>query len=230
MKKNKLNNLIWIIFFCIGVVNIILGLIIYSTIFNIPNKVETKGYITRIYSNNNRNGEIYVSYIVDEKEYENKINGYSSTFYVGKELDIYYDKNNPNRVGVKSLDMLFLLFPGIGLIFLIIGGIGIFVNLNKRRLNNRLKANGKLVYANYVNTILNTSVSINGRNPYKIICEWTNPEDNKKYTFKSDNIWVNPEITINYGNIQLPVYVNLKNCKQYYVDISSITKDIEDLN
>ena len=61
---------------------------------------------------------------------------------------------------------------------------------------------------------------VNGRHPYRIICEWSNPLDNKKYIFKSKNIWINPEDIIIERDIQqFPVYINRDNMKKYVVDI-----------
>lgn len=79
---------------------------------------------------------------------------------------------------------------------------------------------GKLIYADYDETIINTSYSINRRHPYKIICEWINPVDNEEYMFKSRNIWINPEDIIEERNIkQFPVYIDKNNKKKYVVDI-----------
>lgn len=61
---------------------------------------------------------MYVSYNVDGRTYESELSGYSSSFYKGKEINIYYDKSNPTKIGMRSLDLLFLMFPGFGLIFL----------------------------------------------------------------------------------------------------------------
>lgn len=143
MKENKLGNLIWIIFTGIGVIFFIIGLFVVVNVFNYENKVDTVGTITEISSyrstNHNIKHEVYVSYTVEGKEYESILNSYSSGFYKGKEIEIYYDKDNPNKIGVKSLDFLFLIFPGMGLIFLITGGTGILVKNNKRRLEKGLK-------------------------------------------------------------------------------------------
>ena len=126
---------------------------------------------------------------------------------------------------MKSLDLLFLILPGIGLIFLVIGGTGIFIKINRRNLGKRLKENGELIYADYVETIINTSYSVNGRYPYKIICEWTNPVDSEEYMFKSRNIWSNPEDIIEEKNIkQFPVYIDKNNKKKYFVDIDILTE------
>ena len=48
MKENKLENLIWIVFTCIGTISLIIGLVIVSNVFNYKNKVETTGIITEI--------------------------------------------------------------------------------------------------------------------------------------------------------------------------------------
>ena len=234
MKESKLENLIWIIFASIGITFVIIGLVLFGNIFNYADKVDTIGIITKISSygstDNDINYKVYVSYIVDGKEYESMLNGYSSSFYEGKEINIYYDKNNPSKIGVKSLDLLFLIFPVTGLIFLIIGTTGILVKMNKRKLEKILKENGELIYANYVETVLNTSYRVNGRCPYNIICEWNNTLDGSKYIFKSKSIWINPENIIKEKNIkQFPVYIDKNNKKKYAVDIDILTENVVDL-
>lgn len=235
MKASKAENLIWIIFGSIGIVFVIVGIVLFSYIFNYENKIETKGVITNISSYKKSNGErandVYVSYYVDGKKYESKLNGYSSSFKEGKEIDIYYDKDNPNEIGSKSINLVFLVFPAIGIIFIIISGIGIYFKIKNKNLEKKLKENGTVIYANYIETIVNTGYSVNGRNPYNIICEWNNPEDNKKYILKSKNIWVNPEFLITQKNIKtLPVYINMKNKNQYVIDINSLTENVVDLS
>ena len=130
----------------------------------------------------------------------------------------------------SSLDLLFLIFPGLGLIFIILGGAGIAVKVRKNKLEKRLKENGETIYADYVETAINTVYSVNGRHPYNIICEWNNPRDGKKYIFKSKNIWINPESIIKERNIKtFLVYVNLENIKQYFVDVDNLTQNVVDL-
>ena len=233
MKENKLENLIWIILASIGAIFVIIGLVVFGSVFNYENKVDSVGTITEILSyrstNHNINHEVYVSYTVEGKEYKSRLNGYFADFYEGKEIDIYYDKDNPNKIGVKSLDLLFLIFPGIGLIFLIIGGTGILVKINKKKSEENLKENGKLIYANYVETVLNTSYRVNGKCPYNIICEWNDTLDNKKYIFKSKNIWINPEKIIKEKDIkQFTVYID-NDRKKYVIDVDILTENVVDL-
>ncbi len=229
MSGNRVENLAWLIFTIVGTVFVAIGIILFGSVFNYTNKIETTGIITEIWSSrdsdNNRNHKVYVSYVAEGNEYESTLNGYSSSFYEGKEIEIYYDKDNPNKIGMKSLDLLFLLFPGLGLISLIIGVTGISSKARGKKSEKRLKENGELIYADYVETIINISYSVNGRHPYKIICEWTNPLDGEEYTFKSKNIWSNPEDIIEERNIkQFPVYIDKNNKKKYFVDIDILTE------
>lgn len=234
MKENKIDNSVWIIFAIIGAIFLVVGVIVGVNIFNYDNKIETKGIITDISSyrksDDETGHEVYVSYNVAGKEYESKLNGYSSSFYIGKEIDIYYDQYDPNKIGVKSLDLVFLIFPALGFIFFIIGVIGIVVNIVKKMQNEDLKNFGTLIYANYVETVPNYMYRVNGKYPYNIICEWNNPEDGKKYIFKSKNIWLNPQNLIEQKAIKVfPIYINMENKKQYFIDVDSLTENVIDL-
>ena len=234
MKENKTESLIWIIFAIVGAIFVIIGLAVLKNTLNYEDKVDTKGTITEIYSYRDSTGdeehEVYVSYTAGGKRYKSKLSGYSSSFYEGKEIDIYYDKDNPNNIGVKSLDKLFLIFPGIGMIFVIMGVSGIVIKIKNDIKEKSLKENGELIYAEYVETVLNTLYEVNGRHPYNIICEWNDTLDGKKYVFKSKNIWKDPESTIEERNIkQFPVYINRDNMKKYTIDIEALTENIVDL-
>lgn len=234
MKENKEEILAGVIFMIVGMVFLIVGIIFGISRINYDNKVNTTAVITEITSyrgsNGNRKYDVYVSYYVNGKEYNSKLGGYSSSFYEGKEIEIYYDKDNPTRIGMKSIDFLFLIFLGMGIIFAMIGGILLYKRGYKERLGIKLKENGETIYASYVETVLNTAYSVNGRHPYNIICEWKNTVDGKKYLFKSQNIWGNPENSIREKNVEIfPVYINPNKIEQYVVDVDEITKDIVDL-
>ena len=234
MKGNKVENLIWIIFFGIGLIFVIIGMIICVNVFNYKNKVETTGIITEIGSYRDLGGQrensVYVEYTVDGRVYESALNGYSSNFYEGKEIEIYYDINNPSKIGVKSIDYVFLIFPGIGLIFVVIGGVGIFIRVRKSSLEKKLKTYGQKVYAKIIDVGYNTRYSVNGRHPFNIICQWDNEIDGKKYIFKSGNIWFDPTVDIKERGIEsLPVYIDMENKKKYVIDISILTDEVVDL-
>lgn len=224
MKGDKALKFLWGTFTTMGAIIVIIGLIVFFSVCNYKNKVDTVGVIT-----NTGNGTI-VSYNVDGEEHESSFSGYSSSFHVGDEIEIYYDKDDVNKIGSKSLDLLYLILPGIGSIFLLIGVIGLGVLSHKKKKEKNLRENGELVYATYSETILNVNVRVNGRYPYNIIVEWNNPEDGKKYLLKSKNIYFNPEMLIEERNIKtFPVYINPNNKKQYFVDVDILNEDVVDL-
>ena len=74
MKRNKVENLIWVIFFVCGLVFTIIGIIICINVFNYNDKIETTGKITEIGGYRNSNGnieqEVYVEYTVDGTPYK----------------------------------------------------------------------------------------------------------------------------------------------------------------
>lgn len=234
MKGNKVENLIWIIFFGIGLIFVIIGIVICANIFNYKNKVETTGIITEIGSYRDLDGQrensVYVEYTVDGRVYESALNGYSSNFYEGKEIEIYYDINNPSKIGVKSIDLVFLIFPGIGSIFLVIGGVGIIIKGRRKALEKKLMSYGDKVFAKIIDVCNNTRYTVNGRHPYVIICQWDNEIDGKEYIFKSGNLWFDPTFAIEQKNIDtLPVYIDMNNKKKYVIDTSILADEVVDL-
>ncbi len=234
MKENKTEKIIFIVFLIMGLLFLGIGTVICIKTFDYSGKIETTGIISQIVPYTDSDGDIkhnvYVKYRVNGEDYNSKLNGYSSSYHVGKKIKIYYYENNINRIGVKSLDMLMLLFPGFGIIFTCIGGIPLIVKSNKKKQEKKLKEFGTRINAVYIETIINDSYTVNGRTPYYIICEWDNPTDNKKYIFKSKNLWINPETIIAEKNIKtFSVYVDMNNMHKYIVDVDELFNDIIDL-
>lgn len=235
MKKNGVIILGYGMFAAIGILFTVIGVKISMNTFNYENKVETTGTITSITSHRDSDGDtshtVYVSYEVDGVIYESSLGGYSSSYKKGKEIEIYYDKDDPYEIGTKSIDLLMLLFPGLGLIFAIIGLVGLIKIFVGKSKSKRLKEKGQAVYATITSVELNTSYTVNGSNPYYILCEWNNPTDGKKYIFKSENIWFDPQTIMSERNItQLPVYIDSAKLNNYYVDIDTIKNNVVDMS
>lgn len=135
MKNEILKD---IMFAILGVIFIIVGLFTVKNVLNYENKIDTVGTITKIITyhrgTDDESHEVYVSYTVDGENYESRLGSYASSFYEGKEIEMYYDKDDPSKIGVKSLDLLVWLFPALGLIFVILGGREIIVELNRKRI------------------------------------------------------------------------------------------------
>ncbi len=220
---NKKINRLYTAFLIIGITITSIGL--YTTIKTLDssNKVDTIGTITSIVSTSNDTPDVYVTYNVDGKRYTSVMSGYSSTFYEGKKIDIYYMKNDPNIIGNKKLELLILLFPFVGLIFLLIGGINIFKIISNKKKKERLIKTGTVIEATYIETNTNFNLRVLGRNPSNIICEYDDPISKNTYRFKSEILWYDPTLYIGDNDIYtFNVYVNKNNMKDYYVDIEKL--------
>lgn len=236
MKKSSfLDNFVWGMFTLIGTIFLIVGVFICIFLFNNKGKIETTATITQIesYRDSGRKlkHEVYVAYEVDGVPYESRLNFYSSSMYEGKEISIYYKEDNPNKISANTPEiLLFLIFPALGLIFSAIGGIGLTRNYKKNKKYQELKETGEVIYAEYTQLDMNTTYSMNGKHPYNIICEWNNPDDGKKYIFKSGNIWRNPQSIIEERGItQFPIYIDRHDIRNYLVDTDMLFKDVVDL-
>lgn len=226
MRRLNAIQLIEIIFGIIGVLFLTITIVIDFLVF-IPreDRVKVTGTIVDIKNDN----EVFVSYLVGEKHYTNKLDSYSSSYYQGKEIAIYYDQNNPNRIMSDLSFVLIYVFGGLGIGFLTVTGIMVFFSIRKQQIRKKLIETGHVVQASVSSIEMNQNYSVNGKHPYVVVCEW-NSMDNKRYLFKSDNIWFNPTKTIEERGIKtFPVYLYPYKMKPYYMDISELLKDIIDL-
>lgn len=185
---NKKINRLYIVFLIIGIIITSIGLYTSVIMLDSSNKVDTTGTIISIVSTSSDTPDVYVTYNVDGKRYTSVMRGYSSTFYEGKKIDIYYMKNDPNIIGSKKLELLLLLIPFMGLIFLLIGGINIFKIISNKKKKERLIKTGTKIEATYLETTTNFHVNILGRNPSNIICEYDDLVSNNTYRFKSERL------------------------------------------
>lgn len=220
---NKKINRLYIAFLIIGIIITSIGLYTSVKTLDSSNKVDTIGTITSIVSTSSDTPDVYVTYNVDGKRYTSVMRGYSSTFYEGKRIDIYYMKNDPNIIGNKKLELLILLLPFIGLIFLLIGGINIFKIISNKKKKERLIKTGIKIETTYIDTNTNFNLRVLGRNSSNIICEYDDPISKNTYRFKSERLWYDPSLYISDCEIEtFTVYVNKNDMKDYYVDIEEL--------
>lgn len=189
-------------------------------------KGEIKEIITTRDSDGDASHDVYVKYIVDGEEYEVKSNYYTSSMYVGKEIGVYYDKNNPHKSKVESsvanntwpivMGIVFALF---GLIPLIIFG----VKISRRR---KIIKNGICVDAEVVGIDINYNVRVNHRHPYKVIVKATNPLTGESNVYVSHNIYNEVNMYLQLGDT-VPIYFDNRTGKQYFIDVESLKDNVK---
>jgi len=97
---------------------VVIGIVMLLTRPTMRGYVKTEAVITDIeyyYHGDDTDHDVLVAYEVDGEGYSSLLNFYSSSFYVGKVITVYYDPANPSHVVYDSL------FVGLALV--VIGGV-----------------------------------------------------------------------------------------------------------
>lgn len=149
-------------------------------------------------------------------------------FSVGQTVPVLYNRSNPQEAQVDSFVQLWLLptvFGGFGIIFMVVGATLFVIPLLSNKNEKWLQENGQKIQTKFSNVEWNTSLTVNGQSPYIIVSQWREPASYEVYTFRSQNIWFNPEEFIKSSGTKLiDVYVDPKNMKKHYMDISFLPK------
>ena len=155
-------------------------------------------------------------------KFRSSIGSNPPSYRIGESVDVIYIPAEPHKAKINSFMSLWfveIIVAGIGSIFFLIGAIPLFIIRLGKNTRKRLRDTGDRILAMLDRVELNTSFKVNGRNPYRIICQWKDPmAPSKVYIFYSENIWFNPQPHINQKEIA--VYIDRNNPRKYYVDIS----------
>lgn len=231
MKSEKILKLIFVFFAVVGIILLIIAVLVFISNNKFASQAdEIEGVIETIETYRGSNGDIdhkvYVSYTYNGKEYNNvRIRFYSSNMYEGKDIVLYCDPKNPERVVMKGADLFtFLLLTVMGIIFICVGIIPVSVLIYKRAKKNKVRSTGRSLYATVEEISYNTSYTVNGRHPYVVYCIYRDDYRNITYHFKSENLWVNPEPVLTVGSM-IKVYVEESNYNNYYVDTECMIWD-----
>ncbi|MBZ0334217.1 DUF3592 domain-containing protein [Marinobacter sp. AL4B] len=143
----------------------------------------------------------------------------------GEQVTVFYEPANPQDA---MIDGFFSLWGGaviagiLGSVFGLIGGGMVLRGVIKGRSKAYLQKNGVEVHASFQRVEQNTSLTVNGRNPFRIVCQWQHPQTRELHVFRSDNLWFDP--TDHISQEKIPVLVDEGNLKRYWVDTSFLPK------
>jgi hypothetical protein len=141
------------------------------------------------------------------------------SYRVNEPITILYDPQQPQHASIKSFVELWLLpvlLGGMGLVFSSFGIIAVVWKGVSNRKSAWLQQNGRRIQAEFTRVELNTSVAVNGANPYRIVCQWLDPARNEMHIFNSANIWFDPTTYIPGKTIE--VLVDPNNPRRYAVE------------
>ena len=226
MKENRVEKLLGICFFAAGIVMLVIAIICAAFSGNTKKTAEkVTGTITGIYSSrgedSNGNSSITVSYSYNGQQYETGLGEYSSSMWVGKDIGLYVNQDNPRKV--RTGELLFLptlILAIIAVPFLAIGGIFLMLAIKQRKKKEYLMQHGKRVMAEVTGGSRNINYTVNGRHPWKLECRYEDVFSGEIYLFSSENVWMDPQL---YIDRQVTVYVDGNNYRKYYVDVESLS-------
>jgi hypothetical protein len=147
------------------------------------------------------------------------------SYRVNEPISILYDPRQPYHAYIKSFAELWLLsviLCGLGVVFSSFGIVAVVWKGFKTRENAWLEKNGRRIQAEITRVELNTSLNVNGANPYRIVCQWLDPAKNEMHIFNSANIWFDPTNYVPGKTIE--VLVDANNPHRYAVETPFLPK------
>lgn len=162
--------------------------------------------------NNNLEREYFIWYNVDGTNYEIDYDFDAETNWIGEDIKVYFDKENPEDIFIETAKINFvLLYVGIALIVIAVALLAIIyipIYIQKYVIKN-----GKTELVK-INEIVDV---IGGQ---KIICDSTKIRGRNGAPYKSKR--VERKVPTNVLNSAVTVYYLPKNKKFYYIDTNTI--------
>lgn len=216
-----------LIFGATGISNLISGIKYLKTNDTKEGYVTITATISDIVSKKTTNGyshEVYLTYTYDGVTYENKrYNTYSSSMYIGKEIEILCDSEHPDRIQSKlGLKLPTIVMFVIGGTFTLVSIILVIVMIKLLRgpkdIKEKLLKKGLRLKAVIEEIRTETESYVTGGTAYRIICTYTDTNENIIYRFKSDLLLEDPSANY-YVGMPIEVVVDSKDYSQYYVNV-----------
>lgn len=164
---------------------------------------------------------VWIRYGFDGEEYENTLGYYSSGMRKGDSVKIYVNPDNPSDIKANSILAEIILIL-MGLPFSAVGGGFIISSVKKSILKKSLLTDGEQMSGIITNVYPDTSIKINGRNPFKADCKVVDPYSGETYLYSSEGVM--NDISCLVG-ASVTVYVDRGDRSRYYVDIESAAAD-----
>lgn len=228
MKNAKPENIILIAFTSFLFVGIVLSIISFF-VYN-SNKSFYSDDVDRIMATitdietygvgDDKKYNVSITYTVNGVDYSNELGIYSSSMRVGKEVEITYKLSDPSNMHYAMGDLMsVMVLGGLGCIFAVVGLLGSIILLKKKRDTKMLFEQGVQIIGTISEVIQDSTITINGRHPYRIIAIALNPKTNEILEAYSEIYKSNPAPYIELGS-EITIYADLDKNKGMIKDIS----------
>lgn len=168
---------------------------------------------------------IYVSFELDGKQYDYVRLGENTKKGEGDRITLYVDKDDPSNISTSTKPVAGITLICMGVFVLCMTVPTIISILRKRGRAKNLLEQGVVISATVEAVDYDTSLTVNGKNPYQIICSYVDESTGKRYTFKSDSVWENINEVLNPGDL-VRVYVQPNDYNQYHVDVETLLSKV----
>jgi len=214
-----------------GVVSAFFTMVYLSNQAHIRDNPSVEGTLTvEFYRAGNARGEYrrrtLLTYSIDGQTYTVQAGYHLASHRTGQLVDLYYDPDNPKNAVIDEGSLFAETFPiVIGAVFFLSGATMLIAEIRKKMTKKRMLAEGVQIRAEIVNIRPKLNLKINNRHPTEIVligrCFGEDREFISDYICKEES---HIRQLIEKRHItSLPVYVDSKNPKKYYVELSSVS-------
>ncbi|MBX7229144.1 MAG: DUF3592 domain-containing protein [Burkholderiaceae bacterium] len=157
----------------------------------------------------------------EEWQFTASVSSYPPAHRVGEKVFVLYIPGQEEDAKIntfRSLWLLHFIFGGLGFVFFTIGISLLTVRFLKESKEKKLRNQGIPIQVEFQGVERNTQITINDRNPFRLIAQWQDPATSKLHLFESANIWFDPSPFI--SKRQLTVFIDPNNPRRYHLDIS----------
>ncbi|MBD2105499.1 DUF3592 domain-containing protein [Nodosilinea sp. FACHB-13] len=168
---------------------------------------------------------VFVSQEGEEIEFTSLSGSNPPSYSKGQAVEIFYLPDNPQKAeinGFFSLWGLPTILGALGSIFSTVGTGLLVVPMVKEREEKYLRQQGTPIETKFKNIDVDTTVSVNGNHPFRIMTQWQNPSTTEIHVFKSSCLWYDPSEFMTGDPIT--VFIERENPKKYFVDLSFLPK------
>jgi hypothetical protein len=149
-------------------------------------------------------------------------------YVVGESVEVLYDPRNTLDARINGFGSLWLgpwILGGLGALFTAVGVSIVLAGRMGDRKKNYLMAYGNALQTDLQGVDRNTSLTVNGRNPWRVTSQWLDPASNKLRIFHSENLWFDPAKFLTAK--QVTVLLDPNDPKSYYMDLSFLPQSDE---
>ncbi|WP_199325799.1 DUF3592 domain-containing protein [Nodosilinea sp. FACHB-141] len=168
---------------------------------------------------------VFVSQEGEEIEFTSPSGSNPPSYSKGQAVEIFYLPNNPQKAEINEFFSLWglpTILGALGSIFSTVGTGLLVVPMIKEREEKYLRQQGTPIEAKFKSIDVDTTVSVNGNHPFRIMTQWQNPSTTEIHVFKSSCLWYDPSEFMTGDSIT--VFIERENPKKYFVDLSFLPK------